>query len=306
MNCKIIKIIFVLFALFPHIGSAQIDSAYIAPFEQDFSIGVSSFYQFTMLTHKIDNVSTTYMPNIPVGLALSVSYKHFSLKGGIRFNFMRNPDFGKTKMLDFQSHFYGRKFIFDMFFKNYKGFYSQKDDEIILYPDIKLAQYSLSGQYIFNNKKFSYRAAFKQSERQLKSAGSFQLGGGFYYNHVSAETSLAINEENRLNNYQLNLSGGYVYSWIIKKDFFVATGMSAGLNVGGENFNIEKIKISPNVFPRVSAGYNADSWSVGLSFVLNRTYISRNLFFETGYAEMSFIKRFDKSPKFLQRVKFLN
>jgi len=306
------KIIFVFLALFPNIGSAQHDSTYIAPFEQEFSAGIYSYYQFTMLTHTVDNNnSTTYIPNSPVGLGLLVSYKNFTLCGGIGLRFLRDPKFGKTNVLDWQYHYYGQKFILDIFFQNYKGFYSyEKDKTIVLHPDIRLAQYGLLGQYIFNNKKFSYRAAFSQSERQLKSAGSFQLGGGFYSNHISSNTLLATNEQNKLDNYQLCLSGGYVYTLVIEKNYHATMGVSVGLNVGTENLHIEKVEIFPSIFPRVSTGYNGDSWSIGLSFVLNRTYVSRNeklnMLFDTGYAEVTFIKRFDKSPKFLQRVKFLN
>jgi len=310
---RINKVIFILFALFPHISSAQRDSTYIASFEQEFSAGVYSYYQFMMLTHTVgDNKSITYIPNSPVGLGLSVSYKNFSLSGGMGFNFLRDPELGQTRVFDWQYHYYGRKWILDIFLQNYKGFYTRREEDrtIVLHPDIKIAQYGLFGQYILNNKKFSYRAAFSQSERQLKSAGSFQLGGGFYYNHVSSNTSLTINEQNKLDNYQLGLSGGYVYTWVIKKDFLAALGLSAGLSFGTENFNMERIEISPNVFPRVSTGYIGDDWSIGLSFVMNRTYVSRNeqlnMLFDTGYTEMTFIKRFDKAPKFLRKVKILN
>ena len=310
---RISKVIFVLFALFPHIGSAQRDSTYIAAFKQEFSAGIYSYYQFMMLTHTVeDNKSITYIPNSPIGFGLSVSYKNFSLSGGMGFNFLRDSDLGQTKVIDWQYHYYGRKFIFDLFLQNYKGFYThrEEDNAIVLHPDIKIAQYGLFGQYIFNNKKFSYRAAFSQSERQLKSAGSFQLGGGFYYNQVSSSTSLTINEQNRLENYQLGLIGGYVYTWVIKKDFLAALGLSAGLNFGTENLKMERIEISPNLLPRASIGYIGDNWSLGLSFVINRTYVSRNedlnMVFNTGYAELSFVRRFDKGPKFLRKIKLLN
>jgi hypothetical protein len=298
--------------LFPHIGSAQRDSTYIATFEQEFSAGIYSYYQFTRLIHVVDDErSTTYIPNSPIGFGLLVSYKNFTLCGGMGFNFLRDPKFGKTSVIDWQYHYYGRKFILDFFLQNYKGFYSRGEDrEIILHPDIRLAQYGLFGQYIFNNKKFSYQAAFNQSERQLKSAGSFQLGGGFYYDHVSSDTSLIINERNSLDSYQLGISGGYVYTFVIEKDFTVALGMSVGMNFGTESLGIKKIEVSPNIFPRISTGYIGDTWSIGLSFVLNRTYASRNehlnMLFDTGYAELTFIKRFDKAPRFLQRIKFLN
>jgi hypothetical protein len=265
------------------------------------------------LTHTAgDNKSITYIPNSPVGLGLSISYKNISLSGGMGFNFLRDPELGQTRVIDWQYHYYGRKLIFDIFFQNYQGFYTRREEDrtIVLHPDIQIAQYGVFGQYIFNNKKFSYRAAFSQSERQLKSAGSFQVGGGFYYNQVSSNATLTINEQNRLENYQLGLSGGYVYTWVIEKDFHAALGVSAGLSFGTESLDMERIEISPNIFPRASIGYIGDSWSLGLSFVINQTYVSRNeqlnMRFDTGYAELNFVRRFDKSPKFLRKVKLLN
>jgi len=308
-NRKSHKIIFALFILLSHSVFARYDSTYIAPFEQDFSIGFGTSYQFTMLTHKTDDKhSTAYLPNIPVSLGLSASYKKFSISGGMSFEFMRIKEHGETRAFDWQIHHYGRKYIFDFYFKNYEGFYIRKNDEtIILHPDIRLLQYGMSGQYIFNYKEFSYKAVFNRSERQLKSAGSFQVGGGFYYNHVASDTSLTFQ---KLNNYQFSLSGGYIYAWVIERDFYVAFGMSAGLCVGTETRKIENIKLSPTIFPRISAGYSADGWSFGLSFLVNRTYLSHNAklntIFDTGYTEMCFIKRFNKSPKFLHRAKFLN
>jgi hypothetical protein len=84
----------------------------------------------------------------------------------------------------------------------------------------------------------------------------------------------------------------------------VALGMSAGLNIGTEDRHMEKIEISPNIFPRISAGYSADGWSIGLSFILNRTYLPHHIIFDTGYAEMRFIKRLDTTPKTFMARKF--
>jgi hypothetical protein len=262
-----------------------------------------------MLKRKIDK-NITYIPNSPVGIGLSVGYKKFSLAGGICFDFLRNKDKGKTNIIDFQYHYYGNKFIFDLFIQNYKGFYTKGEDRVlIIYPNLRLVQYGLSGQYVFNNKRFSYRAAFNQTERQLKSAGSFQVGGGVFYNQISSDSLLIHKDRNKLEYYQLNFSGGYVYTQVIKTNFHVSLGLSAGLNLEAEN--PRKIKgISPSFFPRLSMGYNGKDWSLGLSFLMNGMYFTGNdkldMLLDTGYAEIAFVKRFNFAPKFLKKIKFLN
>ncbi len=295
-------------------GYAQVDSTYIAPFEQELSVGTYVYYQYTMLTHEIDDKNAVvYKPNSPVGVGLSLTYKSFALSGGMSFDFMRDRERGKTKSLDLQYHYYGRKFIFDFFFQNYKGFYTGDNDKeaVVLYPDIRLVQYGLYGQYLFNYKKYSPRAAFGQSERQVRSAGSFQLGGGFYYNRILSDSSLVMYGKNNLDNYQLSLSGGYTYMWVIKKSYFISIGTSFGFNFGIENArDSKKIEVSPSIFPRISAGYNGNHWSLGLSFVMNRMYVVHNdelkMFFDTGYAQMSFIWRFDTTPQFIKGIRLIN
>lgn len=304
---------FLITFLFSSYSQAQVDSSYIQPYDHELSIKPHVYYKYTSITHEIDDDNElTYMPNSPVSLGLGVTYKNYSLSGGYGFGFMRDKERGNTKSLDFQYHYYGRKFIADIFFQRYKGFYTEEKDEVYeIYPDIKVVQYGVHGQYVFNNKKFSYRAAFNQSEKQLKSAGSWQLGGGIYYNEIRSDSTLYLNEYKSLRNYQFSISGGYVYNWVINKNFFLSGGVSVGANLGIENTSdFKKVIISPSVFPRISAGYNADDWSIGLSAVINRMYVTRTsslkMIFDTGTLQMSFIKRFDVAPKFMKKIKYIN
>lgn len=302
----------VFFVLVTALCYAQRDSAYVQPYEREFSIKPRVYYKFTMLTCKAGGgEKVTYVPNSPVRIGLGVTYKNFSISGGYGFGFMRDKKRGDTKELDFQYHYYGRKFIADIFFQQYKGFYTEDKGDISIYPDIKAIQYGMSGQYVFNNKRFSYKAAFNQSERQLKSAGSWQLGGGLYYNEIRSDSTLRLNKYNRVRGYQLNVSGGYIYNWVISKHFYLSGGAAFGVNLGIENTTgYKKVEVSPSVFPRISAGYNADDWSIVVSGVINQLYVTNSkslkMLFHTGEMQINYIKRFEFAPKFLRRVKFIN
>lgn len=141
------------------------------------------------------------MPNNPpnIGLGFSMNNTIVNVSYGQGFNFMRDKEKGKTKALDLQIHNYGKKFTFDVFIQRYRGFYAEDEsgNVLALYPDLKIRQYGAYGQYIFNNKKFSYRAAFNQNEKQLKSAGSFLIGGGVYFSKIESDSSFVHKKEIR-------------------------------------------------------------------------------------------------------------
>jgi len=300
-------IAFITFILTATNCFAQIDSSYIGFFKQKIAIRPYLIEQFTALSHQnYDDDEVTYKPNTPYGIGLGVTYKNISLSGSYGFDFMRDKKKGNTKSLDFQYHRYGRKFVLDIFFQNYKGLFTETDEKNGIYthyPDIHLTQYGAFAQYIFNGNKFSYRAVFDQDEIQLKSVGSFLLGGGVYQNRAKADSSMVFIDKKQLNNFQFGVSVGYAYTWVINKRVFISGSFSAGVNVGAESidrFGKERIKIYPTLFPRFSAGYNHDSWSLGLSTVINRVYVlysdASKLSFDTGAFQFSFIKRFDKLP----------
>ena len=46
--------------------------------------------------------------------------------------------------------------------------------------NLALRQTGIEYTHIYNHRRFSARAAFEQSELQIRSAGSFLLGGGIY------------------------------------------------------------------------------------------------------------------------------
>jgi len=270
--------------------------------------------KFTSLSNQLgDEKEITYRPNAPFGLGLGISYKGYSLSGAYGFGFMRDKRKGKTKSTDFQYHYYGRKFVMDLYFQKYKRFYTEPKEEVYeLYPDIKLIQYGGFAQYVFNGNRFSYEAAFDQNKRQLKSVGSFLLGGGVYYNKVESDSTLVFNNgTNSMENVQFGVSAGYAYTWVINKRVYISGSFSAGVNIGADGFDKigkkEEWKIYPTLMPRFSAGYNHTDWSLGLSFVNNRVYIlfskESKVAFDTGAIQFTFTKRFDTLSSLLGKFK---
>lgn len=300
-----------LIFILPHFCLGQIDTTYIKPFDNKLSIRTYLSMKFLSMEQETGGEIKKFMPNTPMSLGLGVSVNNtiINLSYGHGLSFMKDAEKGKTKALDFQIHNYGRKFIIDLFIQKYHGFYTSDnlDKNIQLYPDLNIQQYGAFGQYVFNNKKFSYKAAFNQNERQLKSAGSFLLGGGIYFTKIGSDSSFVHKSRNSLRNFQFGVSGGYAYTWAINKRWFTSGSITTGINFGTErinDFGKQKIEIYPTFFPRISAGYNKEKWSLGLSYVNNLIFSSfsdnnnNNIGLVSGNLQIAYIWRLNSNPFF--------
>ena len=114
-----------------------------------------------------------------------------------------------------------------------------------------------------------------------------------------------------MENIQFGVSLGYAYTWVVNKRLYFSGSVAVGANIGADKFNKlgkkEEWKVYPTVFPRFSAGYNHDNWSLGLSFVMNRVYVmysqQSKMAFDTGSMQISFIKRFDTLDSVIKKIK---
>lgn len=278
-------------------------------------IKVYTSRDFIFLNHTDPEKDIMYLPNNPVNIGLGISRKNsvLSFSYGYGFDFLRDKSLGKTKSFDFQYHNYGRKFTFDIFIQQYKGFYSEDDNnksEKTICPDLDVKQYGAFGQYVFNNKKFSYKAAFDQNEKQLRSAGSLLVGMGVYYTEIKSDSSFYYNDKHTLKNFQFGISAGYAYTWVIDRKWFMNGSVTTGIHFGSEtikDFGKQKLEIYPTVFPRMSAGYNRENWALGFSFVANMTFPSfsddTEIGIFAGSFQLTYFHRFEEIPFLKKRSK---
>lgn len=304
--------IIALICTHPYICFSQVDSSFIGSFDKKMAFKASFSKNFISLKQEQLNKAKEYLPNNPMSLGLGISIYNTILSGsfGYPFDFTIDNDLGKTKVFDFQIHNYSRKFVVDVFLQNYKGFYMNEDEksEYKLSPDLRIEQYGAFGQYVLNHNKFSYKAAFGQNEKQLKSAGSFLLGVGVFYSRIDSDSSFVYENKNTLRNFQLGLSGGYAYTWIHKKKYYLSGSLTTGIAFGyekAEDFGKKKLEIYPTIFPRISGGYNTDDWSLGFSYISNMIFPvflqDHSLILSAGTFQLTYIKRIHTLP-FLSNI----
>ncbi|MFT3993334.1 MAG: DUF4421 family protein [Dysgonomonas sp.] len=294
---------------------SQTDTTYIGSFNQDFSAR-------SYITTKISGLDKMtrqeysgfiYRINAPVGIGVGASWKNYAFAFSRRIDFLRDPKKGKTNSLEFQYYGYRRKFAYSLSLQQHDGFYNtliNSNGSYTTYPKMKLHMYGGTFQWVFNNKKFSYKAAFNQNERQLKSSGSFLLGVAAYYTKLNTDTlKLLSNIGNMHENIQFGITGGYAYSWVFSRPWFVTGSLDLGINFGHNNpkqiFN-HKMDIYPTLNSRIAVGYNLDSWSFGLSSYFNRVYLfidgKDNLSVNEFNIQLTFIKRFNWGNKFVNKT----
>lgn len=298
---------FLLIILFTSSLSAQRDTTYIKVFTKKFSFKTGLQLKIAGLSEQLDDDNKVdYLPNNPINIGAAISWKrsYFTI-GYSPIKIFPNKSKMRTKSFDFQYSYHGDKIIYDLFLQKYKGFSAK--DEGIERPDMTLLRLGIFGQYFFNNKKFSYQSAFGFSERQLRSAGSWQVGFGLYYNEVKAPNLLLF--ENRLEDMkhlQFGPGVGYVYTYVFKDRFFLTGGLTAAGNLTVDLHGKDKLKVSPSLVPRVSYGYHADDWSVAASYVSNVSFLvykeQESVTLHSGRVEISFVKRFDFQSKVVDKV----
>lgn len=265
------------------------DTSYFRSYE-DYLIGrfyFSQKYTSMNIRNEDQGYDLDYVPNTTFNMGVGATYKFATLNIAIGFDFL-NPDKGQgeTKYLDLQFHSYGRKVMMDVFGQFYDGFYldpkgkATTPDKYYVRSDMFVMELGASAQYVFNNKRFSYRSSFMQNEWQKKSAGSFLAGLEVFYGQSRFDSTAiptVINAEvAALNNKKLTFfeagpNVGYAYTLVIKKNFFVHASASISLDYGAtEVFGTESSTkgsgFSPNTSIKAAMGYNSDVWIVNLLF----------------------------------------
>lgn len=98
--------------------------------------------------------------------------------------------------------------------------HKEKWDEVQLITPIKVRTVFADGYYLFNNKHFSYAAAYKQSVLQKRSAGSLMAGAMFYYgsidyaSHTNGDLIYLMHGLGRVKMWQGSIGVGYAYNWV--------------------------------------------------------------------------------------------
>ena len=275
--------------------------------------------KFTNLKLRGDGYSLFYRPSTFYNVGVGFTHEWLTLNVGYGFGFLNpNVDKKNTRAIDLQFHPYGRKIAIDVLGQFYKG-YRLTTSEEVLRADLGVNVIGATAQYIFNHDRFSYRAAFLQSEWQKRSAGSLLAGVEFYSGRIKADSSIVPDQEmkeQRLNKSVFTEFGpnvGYAYTYVFRQHYFITGSASLSLDVGfnrtvsdaGED---KDFGFSPNTLLKCFGGYNSSKWAITAVYIYNSQNLVQNaqnqkISLSSGNFRIHFAYRFRPSKKTSQLLK---
>lgn len=232
--------------------------------------------------------------------------------------------YGLTNRFDMQASLYAKSFGLDGFVQWYKGYYMANPEEFIdwdkpSYPQVRdLEIFSIGGNgfYLFNRKKFSYKAAYLRNEIQKRSAGSLSTGFFFYHDMVRSgngflpsELPDSIRTDFDLREFEatsIGLSVGYQHTFVIKSNFFINFQLTPG--IGYRRLSAKSLtnesgivnKAAWQVLGRTALGYEFEKFYAGaMASIILRSYKYKAYEVDLGTEQFRITigKRFDVSRK---------
>lgn len=290
-----------------------------------YSYGISKFNNFEIAANG-NSRKVRYSPNENLNLGLGFNYKWLGLGLGFNFDFLNSDEdlYGTTKSLDMQMDVFTRQLLYSGNFQYYEGYYWENPDDFLhnwntadsfqIRPDVKTFTVGLVSTYVLNSDKFSFKAAFQNTERQVSSAGSWLLSAKISAYGVVADSSIVPhlikeqypNAKDIKGLSVINLGGatGYTYTYVLGDYFYFNAALMLGLNlqaVSRINLSNENIggetKISSNTMFRFAIGCNKPKVFYGFSATID-SYSVRNAeesYFKYNYGKVRcfYGRRFD-------------
>jgi len=340
MRRSLIFIFPILGIMLPLCGHAQssvtpTDTTYYQQYNRQITGRFYFSRKFTSLIiqNRQKDYTLRFRPNTTLNMGIGATYKWATLNLAYGFGFL-NPDRGrgKTRYLDLQFHSYGRRFTLDVLGQFYRGFYlAPKGDamadntQYYRRPDLRVNILGATVQYIFNYRKFSYRAAFLQNEWQKKSAGTPLVGIEFYAGGVKADSTIiptatdataAELGTDRFRFVEIGPTIGYAYTYVYNKHFFATGSASLALDLGINTFydnsgSTTAVGLSPNTNFKVSTGYNTSKWAISFLFVTSSLRLARHddqrmINLNTGNFRINLVHRFRPTRKVREYLKVID
>lgn len=304
----VVIVLGLLFLVFPiHLVAQEkqkIDTLFIKDYSDQLNLAIYSKVKYTSfkISDELKEEALKYSPNRQINLGLYYHYRKFGLGLAFGIGFLNKDDDlkGETSRLDLQGNIYGRRFVIDLSFMNYKSYYLtntkhllkdwERGDPNYIRPDIRMFNMGGSSIYIFNNKKFSYKAAFLQTDLQKKSAGSLLGGVVFNFNVLRGDSSFFPSQSDFdsyprtpiINNFSFGFKLGYAYNYVYKKHYFASLALTPAVLLSLEyasvdDYDIARPRINLAFQPRFALGYNSELWYYGFSIVEDVYFMGRDL-----------------------------
>lgn len=232
---------------------------------------------------------------------ISVAYDKFSFSVGFRSTPPQDAaNKGKTSYRNFGFGFGGNKWILETAYRSYKGFYDKntasydttfkKTGKYYQNPSMLTETVKAKFVYFVKNKRFSYKAAYVASYRQLKSSFSWVFVGNVLYNSLTTDSSFApapvrqyygsYADLNTLKFFGLSGGAGGTFTLVLWKKIFVNALLTGSIepqwrtygHFSGESANRTYVSFAGDF--RGSIGWNGKNFYMLVSTINDYSLIN--------------------------------
>lgn len=296
---------------------SDFDTFYISPNRYNYALMATHFsnFEYYSVTSEFPQPQKlSFSPNPHNKIGLYFGWRWIFLGWSVDIDDIYRKTNRKNKGTEFDLSLYSSKLGVDIFYRrtgnNYKihkirGFYDEipsdySEDFSGLKVDIK----GLNLYYIFNNRKFSYPAAFSQSTNQRRNAGTFIAGFSiskhnldFDYQQLPAYIQERMNpgmKVNKIKYTNANISFGYAYNWVFARNCLACLSLTPAIAYKASDVDAETqegkawySKFNLDFLLRAGVVYNNGKYFVGTSFVgKNYNYHRNNFSLDNGFGTL--------------------
>ena len=296
---------------------SDFDTLYISPNRYNYALMATHFsnFEYYSVTSEFPQPQKlSFSPNPHNKIGLYFGWRWIFLGWSVDIDDIYRKTNRKNKGTEFDLSLYSSKLGVDIFYRrtgnNYRihkirGFYDEipsdySEDFSGLKVDIK----GLNLYYIFNNRKFSYPAAFSQSTNQRRNAGTFIAGFSiskhnldFDYQQLPAYIQERMNpgmKVNKIKYTNANISFGYAYNWVFARNCLACLSLTPAIAYKASDVDAETqegkawySKFNLDFLLRAGVVYNNGKYFVGTSFVgKNYNYHRNNFSLDNGFGTL--------------------
>ncbi len=274
--------------------SSKVENKYYTDLTNKLLLKFTNNIKYTglQITNKNTKKTVKLAPAGGLDLGFGFNYKWLGLgfTYGLPTGVQSDSTKGKTKKFDLQLNIYSKRVVVDALYQKYRGFHMANPgdfanwDSTTVFPQLPdMENYSIgaSAYYIFNHKRFSYRAAYVRNEVQNKSAGSLLVGPFFNADaattndgFVSSDLPLEVQDTFDISSFSsisYGLAVGYTYSLVIKKKIFMNFSLVPGIGVKDLKTSMQGVEraskqgVAARVTYRFAMGYEHRWFLLGLT-----------------------------------------
>lgn len=304
--------------------SVKIEDGWIEKIDDKIGIDVSLNNSYETFEVKTETTKFILSPNSASKLRFNVNYRFISF--GLQFT----PDFipgngdenlkGKTKSFELKTALIFKHWFTDLSYSRVKGYYLKNSDDFttflendpyIQFPDLNYYGFAITTGYSCNS-KFSFRSLTSQTERQLRSAGSF-IPSINLRNYIIDDKSSGMSTQ-KSNNFESSIGPGYLHTFVSREKFYFSLGLLTSIGYLNTKLNTRLLDgdINTNQYNfifrwdgKVGLGYNGKSFYTGLYTNISGTeYRQENttaMNFETRVFYHLFLGIRFSAPDYLER-----